>query len=429
MAARVVGIAGSLISVPLTTGYLGTERFGLWMTVLSLTGLLGMADLGIGNGIISLVAEADGRGDQPLARRLVSSAFFLLLGIGAVVATLALTLRATLPWDRLLGFHSQEAGPAAVLVLVLFGVGLPLGLAQRVLAAHQEGFAAGLWQLAGGLLYVGGVIAAVVTKSGIFGLVLAAAGAPIVVNLLNCFMVLTRQKPWLRPSLRYVDAQTIRALLRMGSVFLCLQLAMSIGFSSDSLVLAHIVGGSGVAEYAVASKLFSIPQMLLSHVLAPLWPAYSEAIGRGDIPWVRRTLRRSVILGVAVMILAAGALVASGHWFILLWTGGKISVSLPLLVAFGLWSVVIALGGPLAAFLNGAKVVGLQMIVSSVTAVANIGLSILLARSIGVSGVLFGSIISQVLLTLIPYRLYLPRLLVTIERRARTAERAHGHDQ
>jgi O-antigen/teichoic acid export membrane protein len=426
MAAKLVSVTASLVSVPLATSYLGVEQFGLWMTVLSLTGLLGMADLGIGNGIVSLVAEAHGRGDRIAARRLVSNAFFVLLGMGAFVASAVLALRTTVPWDRLLGFHSEVAGPAAVLALLFFGISLPLGLAQRVLAAYQEGFAAGLWQVAAGLLSLGSVVVAVITRSGVVGLVLAVSGAPVVVNLLNCLVLFLRQMPWLRPRLSDVDAPRTKTLLRMGSVFLCLQVAMAIGFNSDSLVLAHVVGGTAVAEYSVTSKLFSIPQMLLGYVLMPLWPAYGEAIAKGDIAWARQILRRSVIVSLAVMLVAAGVLVGIGQWLLVLWTGGKITVSLQLLVVFGIWSIVIALASPLAMFLNGAKVVGIQIVVSATSAAANIALSIFLTRSIGVSGVVLGSIISQVVLTLVPYCIYFPRLLNTIEARARVAKTARG---
>jgi hypothetical protein len=48
----------------------------------------------------------------------------------------------------------------------------------------------------------------------------------------------------------------------------------------------------------------------------------------------------------------------------------------------------------------------------------NILLSIVLAKSIGVSGVVFGSIVSLLLTTLIPIRLHMPRLLRDIEARA-----------
>jgi O-antigen/teichoic acid export membrane protein len=417
-AARGLGLGASLITVPLTASYLGAERYGLWMTVLSVAGLLSMADLGIGYGVMTLLAEAHGRGDRLLARKLVSNAFVVLVSISVVLVGMTGALHTVIPWERVIGLRGEEAGPATAVAIACFGVGLPLGIAQRVLVAYQEGFAAGLFQMPGSVLSFCCVVLAVVVKSGLVGLVLAVSGPSVIASLITCYVVFRRRMRWLRPRLGDFERSSCSKLLRTSGLFFVLQAAGIVGFGSDTIVLAHICGGAAVAQYAVATKLFSIPQMLLSYVLTPLWPAYGEAIAKGDITWVRRILRRSIVLGVVSMVVAASALVFGGSWLISKWTVGKISVGFLLLFALGLWSVTIAISGPLAAFLNGAKVVAFQVATSSCLAVVNILLSIVLAKSIGVSGVVFGSIVSLLLTTLIPIRLHMPRLLRDIEARA-----------
>src|ERR1035437_1553951 len=57
-----------LISVPLTVGYLGQERYGLWMTITSTLSVLSFADLGVGNGIGNAVAFAMGKSDYRAVR-------------------------------------------------------------------------------------------------------------------------------------------------------------------------------------------------------------------------------------------------------------------------------------------------------------------------------------------------------------------------
>ena len=90
-----------LVSVPLTVSYLGTERYGLWMTLSSLIALFSFADLGIGNGLVNSLAEAHGRGDRAAAVGVVSSAFVLLVGVAVVLlATFALIHTCT-PWALL----------------------------------------------------------------------------------------------------------------------------------------------------------------------------------------------------------------------------------------------------------------------------------------------------------------------------------------
>src|SRR5690349_19553868 len=81
-----INVLTMLISVPLTLNYLGAERYGLWITISSLILLLGFADLGVGNGLLNAIAQANGRDDRHDAESYVSSAFFVLCGVTVLLA-------------------------------------------------------------------------------------------------------------------------------------------------------------------------------------------------------------------------------------------------------------------------------------------------------------------------------------------------------
>src|SRR5580693_5619124 len=76
--ARVISMAGPLITVPIVIRYLGQEQYGLWMTVTSLIGMFIFADLGLGNGLMTAISQADGRGDTQESRRCIASTLFAL---------------------------------------------------------------------------------------------------------------------------------------------------------------------------------------------------------------------------------------------------------------------------------------------------------------------------------------------------------------
>ena len=59
--AKAVTALTMLISVPLTLGYLGPERFGMWMAISAVIAMLGFADFGLSNGLLNAVAHASGR--------------------------------------------------------------------------------------------------------------------------------------------------------------------------------------------------------------------------------------------------------------------------------------------------------------------------------------------------------------------------------
>ena len=47
-----------VLGVRLTTAYLGTTRFGVWATFASMTAMLSLLDLGVGNALVNRIAHA-----------------------------------------------------------------------------------------------------------------------------------------------------------------------------------------------------------------------------------------------------------------------------------------------------------------------------------------------------------------------------------
>ena len=129
--AKVISVVTMLISVPLTLHYLGSERYGMWMTISSVIAMLGFADLGLGLGLMNAVAEAHGTDDRQAAVHYVSSAFFMLTGVAVIIGLAFALIYSHIPWARLFNVTSplavQEAGPAMAVFVACFTLNLPLG--------------------------------------------------------------------------------------------------------------------------------------------------------------------------------------------------------------------------------------------------------------------------------------------------------------
>jgi O-antigen/teichoic acid export membrane protein len=217
--ARVIAMLTPLVSLPLTLNYLGAERFGMWQTIVSVVGMMAFADLGMGNGLLTSIAQATGREDRGEAKRLVSSAFFMLVAVAAALLLGFLSLAPFVKWTRVFNVTSQlamrEAGPAMAACAVCFALNLPLGIVEKVQSGCQEGFRTNLWQCLGSIVALGVVLGCVYAKVSLYILVLGIMGTPILITTLNAVAYFGYQRPWLRPSLHQVDGLTARALLRI----------------------------------------------------------------------------------------------------------------------------------------------------------------------------------------------------------------------
>jgi O-antigen/teichoic acid export membrane protein len=417
--ARGVSLLTTAISVPLTLGYLGAERFGVWMTLSAFIAIIGFSDLGLGNSLLNSVAHAAGRDDRDGIRAYVTNGMLMLLAIAALLGLAFAVGFEYVPWAEIVNVRSEvasdEVGPAAAALILCFLIGLPASALGQVRLGLQQGYVNAVFVGGGNILGLIAVIVATRMELGLPWLVLGMAGGPVVAMMLNGLMLLT-SLPWLRPRWDDVNLGRSRSLLRVGLLFLMLQMAVAVAFTSDSIILASLVGPAAVAEYAVVVRIFMIPSLLVSFALAPLWPAYREALSRGDSRWVRRTFGRSVRFAAVVACLVSAMLIVVGMPLVQLWVGDSVRPRFELIVAVGIWTALTAVGTSVAMLLNGAQVMRFQLLTAGAMAIANVSLSVVLVGLVGTPGVVWGSIVAYISCTLIPVAMYLPRLLARLDR-------------
>jgi O-antigen/teichoic acid export membrane protein len=413
--ARVAQIGTSLITLPLTLKYLGNERFGLWMTISSVLAMAAFADFGVGNGVLNTVAKAFGRDDIDGIRKAVSSGFAILNIIAALLLLLFFSVYHFVSWADFFRVASPqaraEAGPALAVFAICFALNISIDVVQRVQLGLQQGYRYGLWQLVGSVGGLIGVLGGIWLHVSLPVLVVAMAGAPVFSTILNTIHFFGFVRPDLRPSYQRVSRDVIVQIARLGGLFFILQLAVSVSYSSDNVVLTRILGPLAVAQYAVPCRLFSLVAIVSSFMTTPLWPAYGEALERRDHLWIRRTLYRSLVLVTGVSVALSATLIAFGHRIIHLWVGPSVHPSFQLLVALGIMSVLTAVASTVAMLLNGLSIVRFQVIIAALGSVANIVISIYLTRRIGIPGVVYGTIISQFFIGLVPYYWFLRRFV------------------
>jgi O-antigen/teichoic acid export membrane protein len=389
----------SLVSLPLTIGYLDKERYGLWVTIGSFLAWLAIADLGLGNGLANAVTTARANGDDEGAQRVVSTAFGLLVGIAIVLGgTLAITFP-LVPWHRVFAVSSRvdvaELRVTIALCIAVFVASFPLGIVDRVLGACQEGYVASAWGTASTVLATVALVLAVRFGSGLPTLVVALSVVPLVVRICSTVWVFTRFHPELRPRRGAYRRDLARELLATGSTFLVVQLAALGMWQNDNIIISQLFGPAAVGPYSVAFRLATVYVGLVSMYLSPLWPAYADAHAHGEHAWIRERLRTTTRLVTAVTTVAALGMIAVGPFVIRVWTQRADMVpSRRLLVPIAVYMVLIVFCLAQAVALNGLGRIRGQMYYGTAAAILNVGLSIGLGLAIGVDGVCWATCIA-----------------------------------
>ena len=410
---RLLQIVSGILIVPLAYRYLGAERFGLWSAVTALGAMLPLADFGIGNGLITTISAATGREEPERIRRAISTALLIVSAVAAVLllCLAALALYADWPgWLNVAGTDAApDARPAGAVCVLMALLLLPLSLAAKIRAGLQEAFRNSVWDASGVLVTLGLFVAAIRLDAGMAWLAVALGTGPLVAAFCNGIGLWRR--PALRPRWAALDFRGFEPVARLGLLYFALACSAALATAADNLIAIRLLGPGSTAAVGIAGKLFGASQAVVIVALMPLWPAFGEALARGDHRWARRALWRSTAMAFGISVTGAVLLVLLANPLIQLWLGRDTPLPRDLLIANAAWLVLQSVGNVFGMLLNGAGVIRFQIATSLSYALVAVALKIVLAHGLGMAGIVWGTVLAYGLIALPLYVRYARRHL------------------
>lgn len=415
--ARVLSSLLTLVSLPLAVRYLGAERFGVWATIASTVVFLNLLDLGVASTLTNHIARSYALGDKQYAARYTTNALALTTSIalaGGIIIALAWP---RINWIALLNVsagvpRNQITGTVAVATAIML-LNLPSALVTRIFAGYQQVHFNSVLVGVGAAANLMGLIVGIALRVSMPTLFVLSVGCFTLSNFVALLVTLFWFKPWLRPRFALVETSIARDLLASGSGFFLIQIAGAVVFSSDNLVVSHFLGAAQVTPYSVTWRLVGFTAILQSLVFPALWPAYAEAYARLDYVWMRRTFHMAIRATLALNVACAAALVLFGKTAIRWWAGPAAVPSSALLAAMALWAVISGFMTMESCLLAAVSRTRGQGLLSVVAAAVNLVLSVVLVRHIGAVGVIAGTVLSYLLVLVVPQSLIVRDVLRT----------------
>ncbi|GAA0326751.1 hypothetical protein GCM10009087_41290 [Sphingomonas oligophenolica] len=247
------------------------------------------------------------------------------------------------------------------------------------------GFLASLWQCVGNVLGLIGVLTVIWFQAGLPWLVAAYAGMPVAAAALNSAIFFTRVRPDLTPRRSAFSRERGAELARLGGSFFVLQVVAAVAYGADNIVIAQKLGATAVASYSIPDRLFAMASLVVGFAVAPLWPAFGEALARGESGWARLTVVRATLSATAISAAICLVFLAGGPFLIHLWVGKAIDPPFTLLIGLAFWRISEAAFGAPMMYLNGAQEIRFQVITGVFIAVSALTLKIVLIERLGVS--------------------------------------------
>jgi len=236
-------------------GYLGPERYGVWVTMISMLAWLSLMDLGLANGLTPTLSAAFGKNRDDLAREYVATAIWSLVAIAILAGGVIASLWHFVDWGQVFNIQGAslvaETSLAMALAVFFFLLNLPLAVNQRVLLAYQEGSKANFTRLLVSVVGVLGIYLVTQTQGGLVYLVVGYSGSQVLMALAVLVWLYTWEKPQLRP-LIVPNPVHVKTVFSFGGLYLVMQLAALLVFQKDFLLITRFLGAEETASYSVA---------------------------------------------------------------------------------------------------------------------------------------------------------------------------------
>lgn len=389
----------SIILVPLSISYIGSENYGVWLTLYSMLSWFGLLDIGLGNGLRNKFAECKASGDLVSIKMYVSTTYFLLGTILFIVACLFIFLNNIIDWQSLLNIRSIDAqtlSKTVVVIFIFFCAQLLVKLISTILIADQKSFmAAAINTISSILTLITVYVLKKTTISSIYYMALMVGMINFIVPLVLSFYYFRTTYKYCTPSFSSINIKQSKGLLTIGMFFFLFQSSALIVVATDNIIISQLFGPNQVTPYNIAIKYFAPMIVFFTILSTPLWSAYTDAYEKKDFNWIKSITQKMIRIWMVLVLVMVPVIIISPYVF-QIWVGKDIYIPMWLTFWVGVYTLISLLNQIFSNFINGVSKVRLGFYLTLFTGIINIPLCIFLADycGLGTIGIIIASSLS-----------------------------------
>ena len=396
---------------PFVVRHLGNTDYGITVLLLSLTGYLGLLDVGVRGATTRYIAKFHSQSDHDSSSRFVSSALALFMGIGGLAILLCIGLgvfasalpipRSDLGWARIL---LVLIGPN-IAVSLLSGVfsGIPMAL-QRFSPVNVVGV----------LITTLRAVAIVLALSVGGGLIAVAAiqlGSTLAATLAIVW-VTRRLYPELQVRWNHYDREHVALVVSFSLFSFTLLVFDTLIIYVNSVIVGIFLSASLVTFFAIGSNLVNYARAIVGGISKTSTPQASALEAQGDGLGLQHALVNGAGFATTVTLPIAFTFLIRGKAFIGLWMGAEYAG----LSGQVLWILTLGLVFSASNQVALATMLGISKHKALVPvflgqALCNLTLSALLVHRLGLVGVAWATTLPYLAISLFFWPWYVRRAL------------------
>ncbi|MFC2061439.1 lipopolysaccharide biosynthesis protein [Elusimicrobiota bacterium] len=385
--------------MPFIIHSLGDRMYGLWIFIGSVLGFYWIFDFGLASAVQRYVSRAIGSEDYNEANKIINTALFIFSLTGFIIILFTIAAAFIVP------YFVKEIVEIALFrkIIILLGINFALGFTMRVfsgiLTSHLRFDLRTHVSLFKLLIRTALVIFFLKRGYGILALTVITLCMDLF-SYTVFFILAKRIAKYLTLSVKLIDKTKITDLLKYSIFTFIIQIADKLRFDIDNFVIATFVGLSSVTVYSIAARLIKYFLDFIVSVSGIMIPVFSQYESKGDYDSIRTkfVLTTKIIACLAMMI--GGTLVIFGMVFIERWMGPNYLNAYPLLIILVVPITLDLMQSQSIQLLYGISKHKFFAISTAIEGVANLVLSIILVKKMGLMGVALGTAIPMFIVKL-----------------------------
>ena len=408
MVYKALGIVIGFAYYPISLSYLGTEKFAIFLVMVSMVDMFAEFDIGIGNGLRNKLGEALADDNEEEAKGFISTAYFALGSVFSGVSLIAIGFSFIIPWAEWLEVDPTLDRQIMILAVMMFGAFainfIGAMIHQIFYALQQTGIVNlfGLIMKASFLLLI--IILMYTTEESLilYGAAKTFTFAFIPLAIALYYFYFSENLKKFKPSLKYVKRHYFDKMFSLGFQFFIIKISMVIIHQTNNILIAKFVSLEEVAIYESAYKFLSIFLMIFVIFTNQLWSASVEAYRKGDLVWMRNTIKNVVKIWLGTVLISV-LMVLISPLFYKLWLNDKLEIPMAITIVVAISVSVTNWVNLFNLIMNGTGKIRLQMYAWIFASIINIPLSVFFATTMemGTVGIVMGTVVSMLPLAIL----------------------------
>ena len=295
-----ISIFTSILMVPLLMKNLGANSYGLLITLSSIFGAMGIADLGMGQSVAKLVSQnLDEIAGNDDIKKIASTAIFTSLVIGIILIIINIIISFYI-YD-FMNVSNKEVQILYMILFLNFMVNFIFSAFNNILIGYKKIYLINTINILRSILIFVFTYIFLKFSNGLNILALIYLGISLLMIVIAMFVVKKIVKTNLI-SISYFDKMIFKNIFKPGIYFFIIQVAGLVVYNTDNIILSHFVGLAIVALYASAYKIVDMFMKLIFVVIDNLFPYISNMDGKKEYEEIKKinifTSKFSIGIGV-----------------------------------------------------------------------------------------------------------------------------------